>query len=117
MITLGSWDLFQIFLKLFRLHFVYCDALEHVVVMVPLLRIVDMRHKQNASGAKSATLCPAGDAVPFAREKSVAVLEFKGFVLLKSGTLQFSSFVRLVTCTKTITPIDTRKTPVFMGAR
>jgi len=85
--------------------FVYCDALEHVVVgdvMAPLLRIVDMKRKQTY-GRMHQVLNPplyvplqkkhfdtieinimtdAGDAVPFAPGKSVAVLEFKRVGLL-----------------------------------
>ena len=85
--------------------FVYCDALEHVVVgdvMAPLLRIVDMKRKQTY-GRMHQVLNPplyvplqkkhfdtieinimtdTGDDVPFARGKSVVVLEFKRVGLL-----------------------------------
>jgi len=85
--------------------FVYYDALEHVVVgdvMAPLLRIVDMKRKQTY-GRMHQVLNPplyvplqkkhfdtieinimtdTGDDVPFARGKSVVVLEFKRVGLL-----------------------------------
>jgi len=86
--------------------FVYCDALEHVVVgdvTAPLLRIVDMNRKKTY-GRMHQVLNPpmyvplqkkhfdtieinimsdTGEAVPFVDGKSVVVLEFKRIGLLE----------------------------------
>ena len=86
--------------------FVYCDALEHVVVgdlMAPLLRIVDMKRtadngrmhkilnpplyvplqKKNFDTIEINIMTDTGKPVPFAHDKSVAVLEFKRIGLLE----------------------------------